>query len=108
MEMLFDEFIDGVLEIIETFFVAGLYRVNDAMGDVFFEDEFTDIVDGRTHSGDLNQDFAAVASVGDHIAHGFHMADGPIHTVDNGLRMLWGMRVRMRQMLTCGIVTMGM
>lgn len=58
------------------------------MVDVILEDDLANVVDGGTHGCDLDQYFAAVPAVLDHIAHGFQMSDGTIETVYDGTGVL--------------------
>mgnify|MGYP000924959321 CR=1 FL=1 len=50
--------------------------VDDAVLDMVLQNDFADIIDGRAHGGDLNENLRAVAPVFYHFLDRFQMADG--------------------------------
>ena len=74
--ILFDKFIDGLTEAVQGLLVVLLDGVDDAVLDMVLQNDFADIIDGRAHGGDLNENLRAVAPVFYHFLDRFQMADG--------------------------------
>jgi hypothetical protein len=62
---------------------------------VVLQNDFARVVDGGTDSGQLNKYLAAILAVFDHFLDLFKMTDGARKTVDDRLRVLVSVRMRM-------------
>ena len=91
---LFQELVDGFIQVFDGLFVVVLHRMDDAVADVVLEDEAADAFDGGVDGGELDEDVAAVAAVFDHLADGFEVADEACHAVEHGFRLRVGVTVR--------------
>ena len=78
--------------------VVLLDGVDDAVLDMVLQNDLADVVDGRAHGGDLDQDLRAVASVLHHLLDRLQMADGAGKPVEHRLRVRVNMAVRARLM----------
>ena len=61
---------------VEGLFVVVLYSIDNAVLDMILQDHLADVCDRCAHGSDLDENFASVPAVGDHLPHGFQMADG--------------------------------
>ena len=63
------------------------------MADVFLQDKFSNIVNGRAHCCNLNKNLAAVPTLFYHGSNSLKMTDGSIQSIDDRLVMFWGVGV---------------
>ena len=61
--------------------ITGFHSIYNAVVDVILKDHFTDVIDGGTHSCDLDQNLTAVPSAFNHGPNGFHMTNCAVHAV---------------------------
>ena len=83
-----DEFVDGLVELLDGVDVVILDCVDDAGRHVLLEYHTADRFDGRFDRGKLDQHLGAVAAVFYHSLGGFHVADYAAHPVENCFCML--------------------
>lgn len=83
-----DEFIDGLIELLDGVDVVVLDCVDDTGRHVFLEDHTADRFDGRFDRGKLDQHLGAVAAVFHHTLSGFHVTDYAAHPVEHCLCVL--------------------
>ena len=74
--ILLNELIDGLTEAIQGLLVVLLDGVDDAVLDMVLQNDLSDIIDGRAHGGDLDQNLRTVASILHHLLDRLQMADG--------------------------------
>ena len=86
--------------------VSALYRVYDTVLDMVLKNNLPRIIDGRFHSGKLNQHLAAIPPVLHHPLNGLQMSDGAAEPVQDGLRIGVGMAVAVGMSMTMGPAAM--
>lgn len=73
--------IDRFVKIFQSLIITGFHSIYNAVVDVILKDHFTDVIDGGTHSCDLDQNLTAVPSAFNHGPNGFHMTNCAVHAV---------------------------
>lgn len=107
---LFQETVEGLVELLERFFIIVTHGIHDAMLKMILQDDAADPLDGAVNSRKLDEHVTAVPAIRNHLLDGFEMANEPCHTIEDslGLRMAVLMTVHAMRMRHDGAVSQHM